>query len=233
MWLKAPNIHCTHGFSDRHGGVSKGPHHSLNLGGSQDLTENIEKNRSIALSELQLSPHQLCTLKQVHGNTVCIAKPGKQEGDALVTNEKGLVLAVGIADCYPLLFHDEMNGVVGAAQAGWRGTCSLIAETTLKAMFQLGAKPEHIKVAIGQGISQSNFEVGDEVIQTFEKAGFPSFCWEGRHINLVKCNIFVLLKNHIFENNIWSMNRCTFESDFFSHRRDKGLTGRMWGLISL
>ncbi len=233
MWLQAPNINCTHGFSTRHGGVSQSPHNTLNLGGSQDHKENIVINRKLALEKLELEPDNLCFLKQVHGAQVRNAFKGQQEGDALVSNKKNLILAVSIADCYPILFYDETNKVIGAAHAGWRGTHAKIAANVVQKMLELGAHAKNIRVAIGQGISQSNFTVGNEVIEQFETAGFPTECWKGNRINLINCNIFVLKENKIPENNIWSMNRCTFENDFFSHRRDKGETGRMWGIIAM
>jgi YfiH family protein len=233
MWLKSPNINCAHGFSTRFGGVSKAPYDSLNLGGTEDEESNIIHNRKIALQKLGLSIENLCNLKQVHGDKVCIAQRGKQEGDALVTNKNGLILAVSIADCYPVLFYDEVNKVIGAAHAGWRGTVSKIAGKTVQAMIDLGAETKNIKAAIGQGISQSNFEVGNEVIDQFEKNGFPEICWKNNKIDLVLCNQFILKRNNIPEENIWTMNRCTFEDDFFSYRRDKGKTGRMWAVISI
>ncbi len=233
MWLKAPNLNCVHGFSTRQGGVSKAPYDSLNLGGSDDEPSNILANRKNALEDLNLSVDDLCYLKQVHGNRVNIAKVGQQEGDALVTDQKRLVLAISIADCYPLLFHDPVNNIIGGAHAGWRGTLSKIAQNTIHKMLQLGAKAENIHVAIGQGICQDNFEVGNEVLEQFEQAGFPSTGWKENKIDLIACNKFVLLQNGISEQNIWTMNRCTFEDDFFSYRRDKGKTGRMWAVISL
>jgi polyphenol oxidase len=233
MWIRSSNISCTHGFSMRQGGVSQYPFHSLNLGGSQDDIANIQTNRVLALNSLNLDSKNVCTLKQVHGRDVCFAKLGAQEGDALVTNQKNLVLAVSVADCYPILFYDATQQIIGAAHAGWRGTVGKIAANTIYEMAQLGAKPENIQVAIGQGISQKNFEVGNEVIKQFEAAGFPNACWYENRIDLIKCNTHVLLQNNILENNIWAMNRCTFEDDFFSYRRDKGVTGRMWAVISL
>jgi hypothetical protein len=231
MWLKAPNINCVHGFSTRSGGISKSPFNSLNLGGSEDEPQNILSNRELALKQLGLSPSDLCNLKQVHGTKVNIAKRGQQEGDALVTKEKDLVLAISIADCYPILFYDETVGVIGAAHAGWRGTAGKIAGNTVKEMQKLGASASNIKVAIGQGICQDNFEVGKEVIQQFEENGFPAYCWKDNRIDLILCNRFVLEQNSIPAKNVWVMNRCTFEPDFFSYRRDKGRTGRMWAVI--
>lgn len=233
MWLKAPNISCPHGFSTREGGFSSAPFDSLNLGGSEDSAENIFRNRKHALQGLDLSIDNLSYLKQVHGNKVCMASNGQQEGDALVSNTKNQILAISIADCYPILFHDAVNKVIGAAHAGWRGTLAKIAQRTLDEMIQLGAEKKNIQIAIGQGISQNNFEVGEEVIEQFRAENFPSACWTGRYLNLIACNKFVLEENGISEKNIWSMNRCTFEPEFFSYRQDKGKTGRMWGLISL
>lgn len=233
MWLSAPNITCKHGFSTRIGGVSKGAFTSLNLGGSDDDPNNIQQNRELALDQLGLDPSKLCNLKQVHGTEVVVASVGQHQGDALVSNSKGLVLAISIADCYPLLFHDPVNNVIGAAHAGWRGTVGKIAEKTLLKMLDLGANKEHIQVAIGQGISKQKFEVGKEVIEQFQQAGFPEELLTENTIDLVACNEFVLTENSLKPSQIWKMNRCTFEDDFFSYRRDKGITGRMWGVISL
>lgn len=234
MWLHAENITCTHGFSTRHGGISPAPFNSLNLGGSDDAPSNMAHNRRLALQALNLLPEQLCFLKQVHGNAVCLAKPGQQQGDALVSNERGLALAISIADCYPVLFHDPINNVIGAAHAGWRGTVAEIAAEVLTRMKTLGADPSTTQVAIGQGICQRNFEVGNEVLAQFAQNGFPESCHDNKnHLDLIKCNIFTLQKNGISSKNIWAMNRCTYEPDFFSYRRDKGVTGRMWALIAM
>lgn len=233
MWLQAPNIRAKHGFSTRHGGVSKAAFQSLNLGGSDDLPEHILINRQRALSEFSIEFSQLSFLKQVHGNEVQYAQPGAQPGDALVTNIPGQSLAISIADCYPLLFEDAIEGVVGAAHAGWRGTLAGIAKNTIERMCDLGAKVENIQMAIGQGISPEKFEVGSEVTAAFENAHFPSRCFLPNKIDLIACNSFVAQQAGILQKNIWTMQRCTFEDEFFSYRRDNGITGRMWGLISL
>ena len=86
-------------------------------------------------------------------------------------------------------------------------------------------------MAIGQGISQKHFEVGEEVIQQFRDAGFGDVYFENKNIDLAACNKKWMLDLDLKEYNIWSLNRCTFEEDFFSYRRDKGKTGRMWGVI--
>ena len=220
-------------FPPENGGISPEPFNSLNLGGTDDLPEHIAENRKLALNELGIDFGQVSYLNQIHSNTVCLAQAGKQTGDALVTNQKNIAIAVGAADCYPILFHDEINQVIGAAHCGWKGTLAGIVKNTIDNMVTLGANRNTIRMAIGQGISMAHYEVSEEVIQQFKNAGFPYHCWEDRHLNLLACNTHVALEAGIKETHIWSMNRCTTESDFFSYRRDQGKTGRMWGLIML
>jgi YfiH family protein len=232
-WINSNHINAIHGFSTRNGGVSPKPFSSLNLGGTEDLPENIAENRKRALGDLNINMEQVSYLNQIHSNIVCEAQVGKQTGDALVTNKKNIALAVGAADCYPVLFYDKKNEVIGAAHCGWKGTLAKIVKNTIDEMVNLGAEKQHIKVAIGQGISAKNYEVSDDVIQQFKEQNFPDTCWNKRHLDLLKANRFVALESGILEGNIWSMNRCTTESDFFSYRRDQGKTGRMWAIIML
>lgn len=232
-WIKTPHIRTIHGFSTRNGGVSPAPFLSLNLGGTDDLPEHIAENRKRALKDLNIDMTQVSYLNQIHSNIVCQAQAGKQIGDALVTNQKNIAVAVGAADCYPVLFHDEKNQVIGAAHCGWKGTLAKIVKNTIDEMVLLGAELSEIKVAIGQGICKANYQVSEEVIQQFSDAGFSSNCWEGRQLDLLQANRFVALESGIKSENIWSMNRCTTEDDFFSYRRDNGKTGRMWAVIML
>lgn len=232
-WIKSPHINTIHGFSTRNGGVSPAPFLSLNLGGTDDLPEYIAENRKRALADLNIGMTHVSYLNQIHSNIVCQASVGKQTGDALVTNQKSLAIAVGAADCYPVLFYDETNQVIGAAHCGWKGTLARIAKNTIEEMVKLGAEISQIKVAIGQGISKSNYQVSEEVIEQFKNAGFSNDCWENRQLDLLNANRYVALEAGIKPEHIWSMNRCTTEDDFFSYRRDNGKTGRMWALIML
>jgi len=232
-FLTSPIISTTHAFFTRKDGVSPAPFASLNFGGSEDSPENISENRKRALLSAGMNPEKVARLNQVHGNEVCIAKIGNQTGDALVTKEKNLTLAIAAADCYPILFNDAKNNIIGAAHAGWRGTLARIAKKTIEAMEKLGAEKKFIHIAIGPGISGKNYQVSDEVIEKFRDEGFPENCWTGRNLDLLEANKFVLHENGIEEKNSWALGRCTTEDDFFSYRRDKGKTGRMWACIML
>lgn len=229
--LQCPDFRLRHAFFTRHGGVSEPPFDSLNFGGSEDLPEHIEENRRRGLRHLGADPASVAWLRQVHGAKVNEARPGVQEGDALVTKKPGLALAVATADCYPLLFEDAEAGVVGAAHAGWRGTLSRIAAATVEAMVARGARRAAISAAIGPGICGERYEVGPELIAAFRDAGFPAECFLGHNLDLRAANAFVLRESGLSEAQIWSAGRCSTEDDFFSHRRDSGLTGRMWSVI--
>jgi polyphenol oxidase len=226
-------LNVNHAFFTRHGGISEAPFDSLNLGGSEDNPESILHNRKLALAHINSSLDHLAFLKQVHGNLVCDALVGQQTGDALVTTKKGIALAISTADCYPILFHDATNGVIGAAHAGWRGTVAKIAAETVDAMCALGAKRNCIISAIGPGISQTQYEVGENVVAEFRANGFPETIFSGRNLDLAAANKFVLLQAGIEEKNIDLLNRCSTEHDFFSYRRDAARTGRMWSIIML
>ena len=232
-FFTSPILSTPHAFFTRKGGVSPAPFSSLNFGGSEDDPENISENRRRALLSVGMNPEKVSRLNQVHGNVVCIAAPGNQTGDALVTKEKNLPLAIGAADCYPILFHDPVNEIIGAAHAGWKGTLARISRNVISEMEKFGAERNFIRAAIGPGISGKNYEVSEEVIAKFRAEDFPSTCWDGRNLDLLAANKFVLEESGIITQHIWALGRCTTEDDFFSYRRDKGKTGRMWAVISL
>ncbi|MBB6098917.1 hypothetical protein HNR42_002352 [Deinobacterium chartae] len=235
MWLSAPNLTFRHGFSLRHGGVSQGPFASLNFDDRQDHPLHVAENRRIALSALGFDPDRVARLEQVHSCEVLTARPGVQTGDAQVSDVPGLALAIGTADCYPILLEDPEAGIVGAAHAGWRGTVGRIAARTVEAMQRLGARPERIRAAIGPGISRAQYPVGPEVRARFLEAGFPEEVLSagpgGVHLDLLDANRFVLREAGLGTDQIWAANRCSTEADFFSYRRDAGQTGRMWAVI--
>lgn len=233
VFHRSPLLRSVHAFSTRHGGVSQGSFSSLNLGGTLDRQEDIDRNRELFAAALGFGTGRIARLHQVHGTDVLEGRPGVQTGDALVTGEKDLLLAVGAADCYPLLFEDAEAGIVGAAHAGWKGTLGRIALRTIEKMCTMGAAVSRIRVAIGPGISCANYEVGEELITKFRRENFPGSCFSGIRLDLLEANCFVLLEAGLPEQHIWMLNQCSTGPDFFSHRRDKGNTGRMWGVIGM
>lgn len=240
-FLHAPNIAVPHAFTTRTGGVSPAPYSSLNLGlSSGDSETNVAANRARALDAFGSQQDQCCAFHQVHSRRVLRATATffTEEADASVTDDPSLTLIVSTADCLPILFHDPVQGVVAAAHCGWRGTVKGIVDAVLDMFADYGSHMENIHAAIGPGISRSNYQVGAEVIEAFDEAGFPATIYEpdgtGRYsLDVAAANRYLLEKRGV--NNIWQSDACTYADPvrFYSHRRDKGRTGRHWALIKL
>ena len=156
----------THGFFTREGGVSKGIYGSLNTGyGSDDDAGHVKENRRRIAAQLGVDSDRLLTIHQWHSADAVVAeKPWDvrqpPEGDAVVTDQPGIAVAINTADCTPVLFSSGDGRVVGAAHAGWKGAVGGILGSTVARMKELGATDIH--AAIGPTISQLNYEVGPE-----------------------------------------------------------------------
>ncbi len=117
----------------------------------------------------------LVTVRQFHSNLLLRATPADaareppRRADGLITNEPGLLLAIMVADCVPVLVADRKRRVVAAFHAGWRGTVKRIVETGIGRMrLEFGSRPEDLVAAIGPGIGPCCYAVGEEVISEFD-----------------------------------------------------------------
>ena len=177
-----------HGFFTRKGGASSGIFEGLNCGlGSSDQREAVQINRGRVAEAMRVAPAELLSLRQVHSPRVVVAEgPSnggeRPEADAFVTRVPGLAISVLTADCAPVLFHDPVAGVVGAAHAGWRGALEGVLDETVAAMERLGATRDAIRAAVGPTISQRAYEVGPEFFERFawEERGYERYFIPGR-----------------------------------------------------
>ena len=240
--LRAPNLSVPHGFTTKAGGVSEGHFASLNLGLSTgDDAVHVAHNRERVLRHFGVTHEKVCVLQQVHGARVVVAEPGwfDIEADASVTDDPGLLLVIGVADCAPLLFHDPVKGAVGAAHAGWRGMVQGVAHDVVLALFEhYGSDPANLQVAFGPSIAGPCYQVGREVKEMFEEHGFPESVAPpddaGRYrLDIRAANRFVLERAGVLEANIFDLDTCTHCDDerFYSHRRDGLKRGSHWAAI--
>lgn len=226
--------------STRHGGVSPAPYHSLNVGWStEDDPDNTAENRRRLLDALGFEPSQLASSHQVHGNEVLtVESPGRYDGyDALITREAGILLAVSVADCVPVLVYDVATKAVAAIHAGWRGTVAGIVAKTIQGMqSEFGTKPADCYAFIGTCIDECSFEVNADVADHFAgefKRWDPAL---GKFfIDLKQANKAQLLSAGLAEAHIAvsPYSTVTHNADYFSHRKEKGLTGRFVGVIGV
>lgn len=171
-----------HGFSTRLGGTSRaycgeGAPGELNLGFTAvDDREAVAQNRRLlagAVTGDEGTP--LVTLRQFHSNLVIVAsgsdagRERPRKADGAITAEPGLLIAIQTADCIPVLVADRRRRVVGAFHAGWRGTVKRIVELGVGRMrMEFGSQPEDLIAAIGPGVGQCCYAVGEEVVSEFE-----------------------------------------------------------------
>ena len=167
-----------HGFSTRLGGTSRTyGRNTLNLGFTkQDSRAAVERNRMIFLETLGARTGKkawpLVNVRQIHSDLIhCVETvPGQTlAGDGLITAVPHLVLAVLTADCIPVILVDTKKHAVGVFHAGWRGTVKRIVEKGVGEMRQcFGTRPRDIKAAIGPGVHNCCYTVGEEVRTEFE-----------------------------------------------------------------
>jgi YfiH family protein len=160
----------------REGGVSAGECATMNLSFSVgDRPERVVENRRRAAAALGAGLDDLVFATQVHGAVAQVvtsadrgrgaAAPGDTVGaaDALVTSDPGIVLAVLVADCVPIVLYDPCAHVLACVHAGWRGTVAGAAGAALAAMQALGARPGDVLAGIGPAIGPDRYQVGAEV----------------------------------------------------------------------
>lgn len=244
------DCNISHFITTRHGGVSAGTFGTLNLGEySGDDPACIRENRLLLAEAMGFSPEKLAIPYQIHGAEIrCLAssfltesavnqKAFLQGVDAVVTDVPGVCVAVTTADCVPILLYAPDRKVVAAIHAGWRGTVQHIAAKTVCCLVeQYGCNPVIMQAAIGPSIGWEAFEVGEEVVTAFRKAGVDlSRIMERRpeigkaHLDLAEANRMQLVEAGLSANRIEMSGICTYthESDFFSARRLGIKSGRM------
>lgn len=277
--LQAPALKripwLVHGFSTRPGGSTTAyGGQALNLGFTKDdLRERVERNRKAFLvaagAANAAKPWPLITTRQIHSdliNVVRTPQPGPLVGDGLVTNVPEIALGILIADCFPVLLVDKKNKVAGAFHCGWRPTVKRMVEKGLGLMrYEYGTRPEDVFAAIGPGIQNCCYEVGEELKEGFEsqfaysaelfhtvqesdpvREKYPLLFMNMRapghgdpciklHLDLREANRRQLLALGVPAKNISALEDCTAcdTRSFFSHRAEKGKTGRMLAIVGI
>ena len=220
------------------------PFDSLNLGNPngcdvQDDYARIYQNYKLFQAAIGVEGRERCWVHQVHGPVVIDARrdqpfTGGVKADAMVSDHPNRALSVRTADCVPILLASDDGQTVAAVHAGWRG---VIAEAVVHAARMIGAKS--LVAAIGPCIGIDAFEVGGEVLEQFENAFGRDVVSRRRedgkgHVDLRAGVRQHLLQLGIPEDRIDISDRCSARhaNEFFSHRREHGVTGRMASIIS-
>lgn len=227
----------------RRGGVSAPPYDSFNLGaGVGDDRAAVTANRERLAAAAGLPADRIVWMRQVHGATVTtvtlqhsgVGPDPLPDTDGIVTAERGIGLAVLVADCVPILASDPVAGVIAAVHAGRRGSADGIAVRALAEMIMLGAAAERVDVLLGPAICGACYEVPAEMRDEVESAVPGSACTT--ELGTPGLDLRAGLAAQLHENGVRTVvldPRCTAtDPDLFSHRRGAP-TGRLAGLIWL
>jgi hypothetical protein len=213
-------------FSTRQGGVSEGRYASLNLGLlTEDEPANVEENRRLLCAEVGADPERLALNRQIHGTVVRRARPGdrRERADGLWTDEPGVAMLAMTADCLPIALA-RTNGerpALAILHVGWRG---LAEGVVARGVAAVGGR---LAAAIGPAIGPCCYEVGPEVAGHFGAeltTGGRLDLWTAAERSLRSAGVEEVERTDL-------CTACHPEL-FFSHRRDRGVTGRQ-GVIGL
>ncbi|CAN5469078.1 peptidoglycan editing factor PgeF [soil metagenome] len=210
----------------------------LNMGLSVgDDEKNVKNNRELFFKELKINYDEVVYQKQVHSCNIKIAKePGFiMNNDSLISNKEELFLAVQVADCAPVFIYDPVNKVFAGIHSGWKGAECNISGKTIESMYNsFNSKPADLIAYTGPCISVNNYQVGIEFKKVFKDKYFDVRD-ENLYFDLKGVIFDQLLAAGLKKENIEMSDCCTFgdRNDFHSHRREKGNTGRMMGIIGL
>ncbi|MEH7122942.1 peptidoglycan editing factor PgeF [Bacillus sp. JJ1532] len=241
------------GFTSKNGGVSEGAYSSLNLGlHVNDSVQSVRQNREHMAERLGFPLHTWVSAEQTHD--IHIEKVNRENGgrgsllyedsykatDGFFTANSGLLLTLCYADCVPLYFCHEKTGAIGVAHAGWKGTVNGIASEMVSMFKKENMDIEGIHAVIGPSICGKCYIVDNRVISIIDKnladyhpKPYTQIEDNQYFLDLKQLNKDILIKSGVMEKNIIVTNLCTSceNKDFFSHRRDKGKTGRMMSFI--
>lgn len=210
-------------------------------------TKNIDsKNKEDLIktfNKKEFNLNNLTSNKQIHSDIVNIIDDSnigsKKEGDALITNIKDVPLLVFTADCVPIAIIDKKNKAIGAIHAGWRGTYSQIAKSTIELMNEkYNSNPNDLLCVIGPSIGPCCYEVSKELIEKFNtiltnsNEKFYIIKENKYYLDLWKINEYILKSAGVKSNNIINLNICTScNSEKFHSYRIHEKTDKRIGLM--
>ncbi len=276
-----PNL--IHGIFTRDGGYSEPPYKGLNTLGSLrggDKLDNVVRNRQLALHSLALDEVPCITLWNVHGADVFVPDVHENwrsdwayhsyytqtwtpqeihKGDALITQQRGVALALSFADCTPIALYEPTTQSIGIAHGGWRGTARGVVLATIAAMVEhFGSLPRDIYAGIGPAIGPCCYEVSQNVQDLFTgREQFEDMPIQEQYRGLIRESaVFSTVQQPDKDSlrlDLWETNRrqllmagllpehievaeiCTdcHVDHFFSHRAEHGKTGRFPMIMAL
>ncbi len=255
-WDEAAALGSAVAVTTRHGGVSRPPYDTLNLGlHVGDRPIDVAVNRARAATAFGVGLETTVFARQVHGTTAALVDRGDRgrgstveddavpDVDILVTTSPGMTLVILVADCVPIALVDPAARILATVHAGWRGTAAGAAPAAVRAMTDRGARPERVRAFLGPAVDPDHYQVDTEVRRALSRAVRPVDLdpavahpdgpghWL---VDLVAANRQQLLASGIRPEHIVVSGVTTADEAFFSDRADRpcgrfGLMARLLG----
>ena len=252
-WEKDSSIVA--GITNRLGGVSDFPKDSLNMAFHvNDEVEKVVANREKIANTLAFPLSKWVGAKQTHETNIHIVtledigrgsvnyETSLEATDGLFTMEKDILLTLCFADCVPIFFKSKDNKAIGMAHAGWKSTVGLIAPKMIELFEKNGIEKNDIDIVIGPSICQNCYNVNSNLINHVQKIldtniikPYNQLEEDQYLLDLKLVNKLLLLNVGIASEQIITTEYCTSCSNdlFFSHRKEKGHTGRIMSYIGM
>ncbi len=237
-----------HGVTTRAGGVSPEPFRSLNLGNTTgDNEANVGKNYERLSRALGFDLQTVVSSHQVHGTEIAVIKKAPARSmpfpaahaldgyDGFITAVPNIPLLVRVADCVPVILYEPDSKALAVVHAGWKGTAGGIAAKAAGLMvhhYQCDMKK--IRAGIGPSIGPCCYEVRQDVAACFRKTiGNKRFLMPEETENIFSLDLPEVNRLQLIESGLapehielsWHCTACN-SNLFFSHRGEKGKTGR-------
>ncbi len=236
-----------HGMFTRLGGHSRPPWQSLNTGHTVgDDPAAVDANHRAICEALGVEKGHLVSPHQVHSTRVVAVGPADRgqvigRADALITEAPGVALMLRFADCVPVWLYDPRRRVAGLAHAGWRGTVAGVATAVVRAMEKtFGCQASDVIAGIGPSIGPCCYEVGADVAGAARAAcaGERGSFLEPRGAGKWNLDLWSAVHQQLAGAGVEQIEvarLCTacHTEEWFSHRAERGRTGRMGALIAL
>ena len=240
----SPALRCA--FTTRHAGRSG---QALNLSFDKGEPSEVLANRQRVLQALGLDQAPLCTVRQVHGNQVCIVDAAALqrgltgvEADTLVTNLPNVVLGVLIADCLPVVLYALDTPVVAVVHAGRMGTYHRVVQHTIEVIaHRFATPPAEIHAVLGPAIGACCYTLDARAVGPFQEC-FPTWkqffipCGpEHWTMDLLAANTLQLQDAGVSAAHIATASVCTAcqNQDLYSHRAEGQEAGRGIAIVAL
>ena len=203
---------CRHAFTQRIPGIDVSHHKA-------EVLKRLDAAHREIRNAIGVGDWPLFTAQQIHGNKIAVVdnlrrSPGSLEFpgcDGIITNQRGIVLGVYVADCCAVYIVDPKSPAIGLVHSGRNGTeLGVVPNAITQMIDRFGSDPANMIVQLSPCIRPPHYEVdfAAEIVRQCRALGVKE---------------------------IHDSGVCTAcdPKHYYSYRAEKGKTGRMLALIGM